>query len=396
MKNIKYLSAAFLLFALIMGNSGCSSSSGNNPGHEYMPDMAHSIAYEANHLQYYRPNTWESEENLRDFYVKPMLPVKGTIPRGYTGMSLAKDPSDAMEKSDFMAGTPMNGHVPYYYDDTEEERTRAMAEITENPYPITQKGLDKGKDLYEIYCGICHGDKGEGDGYIVRDDGGKYPAQPANLVSDEFIGASEGRFYHAVMHGKNVMGGYADKLSYEERWEVIHYIRSLQAKKTGTAYDPIPDPDAAFKSKFSDLLSATSHGGGHESGHGDAHGGDHGEVSGAVNPNVMRLENVFFATGSSQLKAVSRRELNVFAEVLADSGTNVEISGHTDNVGDAASNMSLSQDRAVAVRNYLISRGINASQITAKGYGDSRPVASNSTDEGRQQNRRTEFEILRH
>ena len=65
--------------------------------------------------------------------------------------------------------------------------------------------------MYDIYCGICHGEKADGNGYLVRDDG-KYPAQPAILVSDEFIAASNGRFYHAIMHGKNVMGAYSEKL----------------------------------------------------------------------------------------------------------------------------------------------------------------------------------------
>ena len=134
--------------------------------------------------------------------------------------------------------TPPNGSVPYHYVDTEDDRLRAMAEITTNPFPITAKGLEKGKELYVIYCGICHGDKADGAGYLVRDDGGVYPAQPANLVSEEFTAASEGRFYHAIMYGKNVMGGYSDKLSYEERWDVIHYIRSLQAANQGKTYAP--------------------------------------------------------------------------------------------------------------------------------------------------------------
>ncbi|MCB0687580.1 MAG: c-type cytochrome, partial [Saprospiraceae bacterium] len=120
--------------------------------------------------------------------------------------------------------------------DTEEERTRAMAEITTNPFPITADGLDRGKQLYVVYCGICHGDKGDGAGYLVREDGGVYPAQPANFLLPDFVSSSEGRYYYAIMYGKNVMGGYSDKLSYEERWEVIHYIRSLQAKEAKKEY----------------------------------------------------------------------------------------------------------------------------------------------------------------
>ena len=71
----------------------------------------------------------------------------------------------------------------------------------------------------------------------------------------------------------------------------------------------------------------------------------------------------------------------------------VELSGHTDNTGSANSNQTLSQDRAQAVVNYLVSKGISATRFVAKGYGSDRPVSSNDTAEGRQDNRRTEFEI---
>ena len=120
-----------------------------------------------------------------------------------------------------------------------------MKEIISNPFPITSAGLIHGKDLYNIYCGICHGEKGDGRGYLVRDEdpakgisAGIYPAAPANFMLDTFVNATAGRFYHAIMHGKNVMGSYADKLSYKERWEVIHYIRSLEAQSKKLEYSP--------------------------------------------------------------------------------------------------------------------------------------------------------------
>jgi mono/diheme cytochrome c family protein len=138
----------------------------------------------------------------------------------------------------------LNGHVPYYYDDTEEERVRASEEIIENPYPITKDGLARGKELYNTFCGICHGEKGDGLGYLVRDPnpatgdpGGVYPAAPANFLVGDLATASNGRYYHAIMYGKNVMGGYADKMSFEERWQVIHYIRTLQAADVKATYD---------------------------------------------------------------------------------------------------------------------------------------------------------------
>ncbi len=226
---------ASLLFCLVVMLTACAPSGGESPGHEFMPDMFHSTAYEANVYDYYYYNTWGTEAEYKH-YANPRKPVAGTIPRGYVGLSQAEDA--ASMKAHFQA-MPINGHVPYYYEDTEEERTRATNEITQNPYPITSSGLARAKQLYDVYCGICHGEKGDGGGYLVRDDGGVYPAQPANFLLPEFVAASDGRYYHSIMYGKNVMGGYADKLSYEERWQVIHYIRALQADEAGLEYSEL-------------------------------------------------------------------------------------------------------------------------------------------------------------
>lgn len=226
----------FCVLGIVLVLNACSPAGGNNPGREYMPDMAHSIAYEANYYNYYFLNTWGEEAEYKQ-YAMPRTPVEGTIPRGYAGQSSDNESSLNGQKSHQSISIPANGKVPYYYGDTEEERTRATNEIVDNPYPITDKGLAKAKENYTVYCGICHGEKGDGGGYLVRDDGGVYPAQPANFLTDEFINASNGRYYHAIVYGKNVMGGYTDKLSYEERWQVIHYIRSLQAKEKGLAYN---------------------------------------------------------------------------------------------------------------------------------------------------------------
>lgn len=249
MKMIRYSIYSFLIAAMLY-LSACSPAGGEKRGHEFMPDMVHSTAYEANIYNYYYYNTWGSEEDYHK-YAQPRLPVKGTVPRGYAGISnedgSSTDFSPLMEMKSHIPGnnqtsTP-NGAVPYYYDDTEEGRTSAMAEIIENPFPITTKGLTEGAKLYGIYCAVCHGPQGDGLGYLVRDanpqtgdPGGKYPAQPANLMLDEFVTASNGRYYHSIVRGRNMMGPYADKLSYEERWQVIHYIRSLQAKAKGLEY----------------------------------------------------------------------------------------------------------------------------------------------------------------
>ena len=110
----------------------------------------------------------------------------------------------------------------------------------------------------------------------------------------------------------------------------------------------------------------------------------------------IALRNIFFDTGKSILRSESNAELDRLVKLMKDvASLNIEISGHTDNTGSAKLNESLSQDRAQAVVNYLTSKGISAGRMTAKGYGASKPIATNNTSDGRQQNRRTEFEILK-
>jgi outer membrane protein OmpA-like peptidoglycan-associated protein len=108
---------------------------------------------------------------------------------------------------------------------------------------------------------------------------------------------------------------------------------------------------------------------------------------------AVNLSVINFATGSAAIPAESYDLLNRAATALksAPSGTPIEIGGHTDNTGNAAANLQLSQQRAEAVRAYLIQQGVDAGTLTARGYGDTRPVASNDTDEGRFRNRRIEF-----
>ncbi len=108
----------------------------------------------------------------------------------------------------------------------------------------------------------------------------------------------------------------------------------------------------------------------------------------------IALRNVFFDTGKSFLRTESNSELDRVVKLMKDvPGLKIEISGHTDNTGSATVNEALSQQRAEAVVQYLTSKGVAPNRLTAKGYGAAKPVASNNTEDGRQQNRRTEFEI---
>lgn len=107
----------------------------------------------------------------------------------------------------------------------------------------------------------------------------------------------------------------------------------------------------------------------------------------------LTLRNILFDTGKATLKPESSTELQLVIEVLkADESLRLEVQGHTDNIGQAAANLTLSQQRAAAVRDYLIKTGgIAASRLTAAGFGDTRPVGPNTTDEGRALNRRVEI-----
>ena len=94
------------------------------------------------------------------------------------------------------------------------------------------------------------------------------------------------------------------------------------------------------------------------------------------------------------MKIDSYPELDRLIQLMLDVPTlKIELSGHTDNVGNDEYNLNLSQRRADAVRVYLTSRGIDKSRVLAVGYGESKPVDSNDTKDGRANNRRTEFEI---
>ncbi|WP_018345009.1 OmpA family protein [Cytophaga aurantiaca] len=109
----------------------------------------------------------------------------------------------------------------------------------------------------------------------------------------------------------------------------------------------------------------------------------------------VTLNNIFFPTNSYKLEDKSLVELNkLIAFINLNPNQRIELSGYTDNVGSAESNMTLSTMRAKAVYDYLISKGIKSTFITYKGYGASSPVADNTTEEGRQKNRRLEIKIL--
>ena len=119
-----------------------------------------------------------------------------------------------------------------------------------------------------------------------------------------------------------------------------------------------------------------------------------------ITENIVETEDKtvirfpFNSTNKLNSKEVEDYLDNVAKRVIA-SGEKIVLTGHTDNVGDDSSNLALGQRRAEVVKNYLVSKGVNASQITTNSQGEAQPVADNNTDAGRQENRRTELQIIK-
>ena len=111
--------------------------------------------------------------------------------------------------------------------------------------------------------------------------------------------------------------------------------------------------------------------------------------------NKVVLRNIFFDTNKFDLKPESRSELQELVNFLAyNPSLKIEISGHTDNIGNDEPNQTLSENRAKAVYQFLISSKVDAKRLQFKGYGKSQPIAPNDNDDGRSKNRRTEFKII--
>ena len=107
------------------------------------------------------------------------------------------------------------------------------------------------------------------------------------------------------------------------------------------------------------------------------------------------MKNVFFEFNTWTLRTESHRELDNLVKILKQNPSmTIEIGGHTDNIGGDEYNISLSEKRAVSVANYLIEKGIDPKKLVCKGYGSTKPISGNDTEQGRSLNRRTEIVII--
>lgn len=192
LKNIAFSAIASCAAMLLITSCGAD---GNNPGYEYMPNMYRSPSIETYGVNEFYPNRMGTR-----------TPVEGTIPRGFK---------------------------PFEYGDGKEEYLRAGEELM-NPLAVSDKVLEDGQALYEMFCMHCHGKKGDGKGSITHPIYGAIPSYadktPNRRPGISMSELTDGHIYHTITYGFNAMGPHASQLKEEERWKIVHYVHELQSK----------------------------------------------------------------------------------------------------------------------------------------------------------------------
>lgn len=125
-------------------------------------------------------------------------------------------------------GTVARGFIPYEYKGMPDSSIKFLS----NPLAVSKEVLERGQDRYNIYCSPCHGYFGDGDGRLR----GQFP-KPPSLHNSKVAAWSDGNIYHVITNGQNVMPSYADQVSRDDRWAIIHYIRALQRSKNAPESD---------------------------------------------------------------------------------------------------------------------------------------------------------------
>jgi mono/diheme cytochrome c family protein len=185
MKNIVNIGIALVTSVLLV-----SCFNNNKPNYQYMPNMYEPVGYETYGDYEIFPGSMEA-----------MIPVKGTIPRGWQ---------------------------PYDYENSTEGLELAKAEL-KNPLEVTEENLAAGAQLYTIYCAVCHGDKGDGQGILVQRE--KFLGIPS--YADPGRNITEGGIYHVQMYGLNAMGSHASQTNELERWQIAQHVLNLKAALNG-------------------------------------------------------------------------------------------------------------------------------------------------------------------
>ena len=185
MKNIVNIAVTILIMLSV---TSCFDK--KKPNYRYMPNMYTSVAVE----------TYSEYEILPNGQAA-LTPVKGTISRGW---------------------------MPYEYENKQEGKTLATKEL-KIPLAVNEENLAKGKELFNIYCAICHGNKGDGQGTLVKRE--KFLGIPS--LADKGRNITEGDIYHVMMYGLNSMGSYASQTNEKERWQITMHALDLKSKLNG-------------------------------------------------------------------------------------------------------------------------------------------------------------------
>lgn len=170
----------FLVVSLLL--TSCFDAS--KPNYQYFPNMYEPVGYET-----------YAESDAFANGIEAQLPVEGTVPRGWT---------------------------PYEYPDSNEGYEAAKASLT-SPLENTEEHLAEGKELYGIYCAVCHGKKGDGQGILMQRE--KFLGVPSYADRD----ITEGSIYHVLMYGINSMGSHAGQVNEKERWQIAQHVLELRA-----------------------------------------------------------------------------------------------------------------------------------------------------------------------
>ena len=171
------------LLMLVLGIQSCSDNS--RPNYQYFPNMYEPVGYE----------TYADSDAFANG-IEAQIPVEGSIARGWE---------------------------PYDYPDTNEGYEAAKANLN-STIEITDANQANGKELYSIYCAVCHGNKGDGQGILMTRE--KFLGVPS--YADREI--TPGSIYHVLMYGKNAMGSHAGQVNAEERWQIAQHVMELRSK----------------------------------------------------------------------------------------------------------------------------------------------------------------------
>jgi mono/diheme cytochrome c family protein len=183
-------------------------------------------------------------------------PVQGTIPRGFlrddteyhTGKKSGLTPSASPGASP-VAGQAVAGQVNAFPDDLETF-----------PFPVTEDTVKRGRERYDIFCSVCHGMTGNGDGMVVR----RGFRRAASFNDDRLRQAPVGHFFDAITNGWGAMPSYASQIPAQDRWAIVAYIRALQLSQQNPNAQPGASPVPGASPAPAASPSASPGSGGHD------------------------------------------------------------------------------------------------------------------------------------